>query len=284
MKTASKKMVLAQAGPEFEIVTITPARAAELLANNTHNRSVNQRSVDRLTATILAGEWQFNAQPIQVAKDGTLLDGQHRLLACVKANRSIQSLIVWNAQVSSQETMDMGKSRSVADILRLRGYKNQSVIAALGRRIALAEVYGFKAGITISFREISNGAILRAAESITDISRYTTQSKAVADLCKFNSGLTGYLMWWLDQVDRVDSEYFWDKLYTGDGLQNGEAIYALRQFALNRDVKNRGTYLHNIQTAGIVLKAWNKFRSGEPVARLNFRVGGASPEEMPDAI
>lgn len=284
MKTQTNRIRVASQTPEFEILTITPARAQEMLANNTHNRSINQRAVDRLTAAILAGEWQFNAQPIQVAKDGTLLDGQHRLLACVKANLPIEVLVIWNAQMSSQETMDMGKSRSVADILRLRGYKNQSVIAALGRRIALAEVYGFKAGIVISFREVSNGAILRAAESIVDISRYTTQAKAIADLCKFNSGLTGYLMWWLDQVDRVDSEFFWDKLYSGDGLQNGQAIYALRQFALNRDVKNRGTYLHNIQTAGIVLKAWNRFRTGEPVVRLNFRVGGANPEEIPDAI
>lgn len=284
MKTTVRKVNQAEVVPEFEIVTITPARAADLLANNNHNRSVNQRSVDRLAATILAGEWKFNAQPIQIAKDGTLLDGQHRLLACVKARQSIQSLIVWNAQMDSQETMDMGKSRNVADILRLRGYKNQSVTAALGRRVALAEAYGFKAGITISFREVSNGAILRAAEGIAELPRYINYAKTVADLCKFNSGLTGYLIWWLDQVDREDSDYFWDKLFTGDGLQAGDAIYALRQFALNRDVKNRGTYLHNIQTAGIVLKAWNRFRTGEPVARLNFRVGGAHPEEMPDAI
>lgn len=284
MKTTVQTAHTTDVVPEFEIVTITPGRAAELLANNNHNRSVNSRSVDRLTATITAGEWKFNAQPIQIAKDGTLLDGQHRLLACVKANRAIQSLIIWNAQMDSQETMDMGKSRNVADILRLRGYKNQTAVAALGRRVALAEAYGFKAGITISFREVSNGAILRAAERTSELSRYVNYAKTVADLCKFNSGLTGYLVWWLDQVDREDSDYFWDKLFTGDGLQTGQGIYALRQFALNRDVKNRGTYLHNIQTAGIVLKAWNRFRSGEPVARLNFRVGGSRPEEIPDAI
>lgn len=284
MKTTVRKIKANQVVPEFEILTITPTRAGELLANNNHNRSVNQRSVDRLTATILAGEWRFNAQPIQIAKDGTLLDGQHRLLACVKANKSIQSLIVWNAHMDSQETMDMGKSRTVADILRLRGYKNQTVVAALGRRVALAEAYGYKAGITISFREVSNGAILRSAEGIAELPRYINYAKTVADLCKFNSGLTGYLIWWLDQIDREDSDYFWDRLLTGDGLQVGQPIYALRQFALNRDVKNRGTYLHNIQTAGIVLKAWNRFRSGEPVARLNFRVGGANPEEIPDAL
>jgi hypothetical protein len=271
-------------GPEFEILTVTPTRASEMLANNPHNRSVNMRAVERLAATILADEWQFNAQPIQIAKDGTLLDGQHRLLACVKANKPIQVLVVWNAEPASQETMDMGKARTVADILRLRGYKNQNVVAALGRRIAIGEAFGLRYGIVNTFREVSPGAVLRAAEKVQDLSRYTIQAKAIADLCNFNSGVTGYLMWWLDSVDREDSEFFWNKLRSGDGLREGEPIYALRQFGLNRDALGRGTYSHNVQTAGAVLKAWNKFRQGEPVLRVNFRVGGSRPEELAEPV
>jgi hypothetical protein len=282
-KTMKVKMKTT-AGPEFEILTITPKKAGEMLANNTHNRSVNVRAVERLVATIVANEWQFNAQPIQVAQDGTLLDGQHRLLACVRANIPIEALVVWNAQVSSQETMDMGKSRSVADILRLRGYKNQSVVAALGRRIAVGQAFGLRYGITNTFREVSPGAVLRAAEKVQDLSRYTVYAKAIADLLNFNSGVTGYLMWWLDSIDRDDSEFFWDKLRTGDGLSEGEPIYALRQFGLTRDTFGRGTYSHNVQTAGVVLKAWNKFREGEPVMRLTFRVGGSRPEELPEPV
>lgn len=283
METTVKQVETNHTRPWFEIMVLTPNRASELLEKNTHNRSVNWRLVDRLRAAIEAGEWLFNAQPIQIATDGTILDGQHRLLACVKAGMPIQVLIVWQAQMETQETMDTGKSRSIADILRLRGYRNHDAVAALARRVAVAEAYGFKTGITTSSREVSNGSILRAAESITDLARYVHYAKSVAEMCKFNRGITGYLMWWLDKVDRLDSDFFWDKLFTGDGLQIGNPIYALRQFALNRDVKNRGTYAHNVQTAGVVLKAWNRFRCGEPVNRLNFRIGGANPEEIPDA-
>ena len=284
MKTQSKKLVVAQSGPEFEILDVMPDFARELIANNPHNRSVNNRLVDRLASSIDADEWLFNAQPIQVAKDGTLLDGQHRLLACIKANKPIRVLIVWNAEPASQETMDMGKSRTVADILRLRGYRHQNVIAALGRRIALTEAYGFSAALFAGNREVSPGAIVRTVETLEELPRYVNYAKGVAELLKFNSGLTGFLMWWLDQIDRDDSNYFWEKLRTGEGLHEGDAIYALRQFALNRDPKNRGTYAHNIQTAGIVVKAWNRYRMGEPTQRIGFRTGGANPEEMPKAV
>lgn len=284
MKTASKKIVVAKSGAEFEILDVTPDMAREMIANNSRNRSVNNRLVDRIASSIVAGEWQFNAQPIQVAKDGTLLDGQHRLLACIKAGKSIQVLVVWNAEPASQETMDMGKSRTVADILRLRGYRHQNVIAALGRRVALAEAYGFTSALFAGQREVSPGAILRTVEQLEDLPRYVNYAKSIAELLKFNSGLTGFLMWWLDQIDRVDSDYFWDKLRTGENLHEGDPIYALRQFALNRDPKNRGTYAHNIQTAGIVIKAWNRYRLGEPTQRIGFRTGGANPEEMPKAV
>lgn len=270
--------------PYFERRTITPEMAAKLLANNTHNRSVNERSVRRLALAIETDEYQFNGQPIQVAKDGTLLDGQHRLLACVKAKKSIDSLIVWNAKFSSQETIDMGKSRSVADILRLRGYKSSRSLAALARRIAIAERFGHKYGIVNSFREVSVGSVVAAAEALVEGSRYLYHAQHVAKLCRFNTGVVSYMMWWLDQIDFEDSIYFWDKLYTGEGLHEGDAIYALRQFALNRDVRNAGTYVHNIETSGLILKAWNKYRCGEPVQRIYFRSGGSRPEEFPQPI
>lgn len=271
-------------GFDFGRYWITPERAKTIVANNPRNRSVNQRHMDRLTATMVAGEYVYNGQPIQLTKDGVLLDGQHRLLACIAANVAIECLVIWDALPETQETMDMGKSRTVADVLRLRGHKNHNVIAALGRRIALAEVNGFRAAIISTKLEVSPGAVLRSAESIVDVTRYTSMSKSIATLCNFHSGVLAFLIWSIDQVDRTDSDYFWDKLRSGEGLVEGDPIYALRQFGLNRDKAGRGTYQHNVQTAGVVVKAWNKFREGEPVMRLNFRVGGSRPEELAEPV
>ena len=271
-------------GYHFGREWITPQKARKILEGNRHNRSVNQRHLSRLAASMTAGEWRYNGQPIQVTVDGTVLDGQHRLMACIAAGVAIECLVIWDALPETQETMDMGKARTVADVLRLRGHKNHNVLAALGRRIALSELGGFRAAITSTSLEVSAGAVLRAAEGIVDVARYTSTSKSIATLCNFHSGVLAFLMWSIDQVDRKDSDYFWDKLRSGEGLMEGNPIYALREFGLNRDRAGRGTYWHNLQTAGVVVKAWNKFRQGETVKRLSFRVGGSTPEEIVEPV
>lgn len=277
------RMTTKTGGYDFGREWITPDKANQILEGNRRNRSMNLRHLARLRVTMEAGEFVYNGQPIQITKDGDLLDGQHRLMACVLSGIPFESLVIWDALPAMQETMDMGKSRTVADVLRLRGHKNQHVLAALGRRIAVSEVAGFRGAIT-STLEVSSGAVLRAAENIVDIQRYINMSKSIAVLCNFHSGVLAYLIWSLDQVDRVDSEFFFDRLRSGEGLTDGDPIHALRQFGLNRDRAGRGTYHHNVQTAGVVIKAWNKYRQGEPVKRLNFRVGGSQPEEIPEPV
>lgn len=278
MRTITRPM------PKIERVLLDPDAAHDILAGNHNNRTYTRGLIRRLAATITAGEYLFNGQPIQVAADGTLLDGQHRLMACVLAQVPIDTLIIWNATLESQETMDLGKARTVADILRLRGHKNQSAIAALSRRIALAEAYGPTAALNALGREVSPGQVLRAAELLGDIPRYTSYAKSIADMLYFGSGLTAYLIWWLDSIDRTDSEYFWEKLRTGEGLHEGDAIYALRQFGLHRTNAHRGSYTHKVQSAGVILKAWNKFRAGDVVKVLSFKPGGSRAEAFPEPV
>ena len=51
------------------VVTITPAIAADYLANNNgRNRSLNNRRVEGLARDILAGRWEFNGDAIRMLR------------------------------------------------------------------------------------------------------------------------------------------------------------------------------------------------------------------------
>lgn len=271
-------------GYNFGRELITPEKAAKLLEKNSNNRSVNSRAVARLAAAMRAGEWRFNAQPIQLTLDGLLLDGQHRLMACLASGVSIECLVVWDALPETQETMDMGKARSVADVLRLRGHTNHNAVAAFGRRVALAKKYGVRAGAIHTSHEVSNGSVLEAVENVSNLQRYTVGARQVCHGLGFTAAQIGFLMWWFDSIDREDSEFFWSKVRTGEGLYEGNPIYALRRIGLNRETAGIGTNHHQYQTAGLVVKAWNKFRRGEEAHRLTFRAGGANPETFPEPV
>ncbi len=75
------------------VTVMTPQEAARLLACNGHNRNVSEVLVERYARDMRCGAWKQNGEPILVARDGTLLDGQHRLLAIQRAGRP-QTLLV----------------------------------------------------------------------------------------------------------------------------------------------------------------------------------------------
>jgi hypothetical protein len=283
------KMSTSLKGEEMKIdnvrisrLQITPAEALNILERNSHNRNLNVHRVERLAKSLRLGEWQFNAQPIQIAKDGTLLDGQHRLHACVMANESIDTLVVFNADPKAQETMDMGKARSVSDILKLRGYRYANELGALARYIAKYK----KSNITAAMRQTSDmtpGQVLKEVELLTDSERYLATASKISKKVKLLKSVIAFMMWLTDQIDREDSDFFWEKLLTGSGLPDAHPILVLRNMPFDvRDIR-RAEY-QRISHAGLIAKAWNKYRCGETVQQLRFTVGGSRPDKMPELV
>lgn len=113
------------------VVTITPKMAEEMLGKNVKNRNVSSRTVDAYARDMATGNWRFTGEAIKVSRGGNLLDGQHRLLACVKADVPFTTLIVYGLEEDAQDIMDTGRTRTVADALTIKGQ-------ALAHRVAAA--------------------------------------------------------------------------------------------------------------------------------------------------
>src|SRR5690348_15979222 len=64
---------------------VTPAVAEVLLSMNIGNRPLIKGWVDDLTERIRRGAWKLTGEPIIVAREGILNDGQHRLHAVVES-------------------------------------------------------------------------------------------------------------------------------------------------------------------------------------------------------
>ena len=75
-------------------ITVTPEAARQML-NNCHSeqRNVNQRRVDLYAREMASGNWHeppYTFDSIAVDENGKLVNGQHRLLAVVKANVTVR--------------------------------------------------------------------------------------------------------------------------------------------------------------------------------------------------
>ena len=114
--------------PNVSLVTITPELAEELLKYNIGNRHINQANINRIAADMLTGNYKLNGETIKFYDTGELADGQHRLLAAVKAGVPFQTYIIRGIKKETLPTIDCGKSRNVADTLNMIGCHVQAKI------------------------------------------------------------------------------------------------------------------------------------------------------------
>lgn len=104
---------------KHEKILVTPDVARDLLSRNVENRKIRQGWVKELARRITANEWRLTHQGIAVDSDGNLLDGQHRLLAVIKANVPAFMIVAkgFDAESPIDFPVDDGIRRSSADIL-----------------------------------------------------------------------------------------------------------------------------------------------------------------------
>lgn len=266
----------------FRIVTISPDMARAFLLRNTSNRKIGGRNLEKIKASLLRGEWELNGEAIKIANDGTILDGQHRLVACAETDVSFQTLIVEGVAQSTQHTMDSGKSRTFADVLTLNGHKNGTSLAAAIVGIVKSEKYSLKTAFT-------SGGIGGGAVTIGEVLERIAAEPTIADSATAAGRLTkiglqgrtaSVLHYVLTSIDADDASDFFSKLQTGEGLVSGSPILALRNLLMAN--RSSTSSLPQTHLAALAIKAWNKYRSGETVKLLKFTVGGANPESFPE--
>lgn len=115
------------AAPEW--IRITPNMASDWLKFNTHNRNMRLAWVDSLAKNYR----DFHPNPISISHDGTILDGQHRLMAIAKSGTPRWVLIAKDIPADMQNVIDTGKARTSADVLSLNGQKNAAATASAAR-------------------------------------------------------------------------------------------------------------------------------------------------------
>jgi hypothetical protein len=130
-------------GAQFRVVTITPELAKKILDEpsyqpavvNIRNRNINYRVVNRYVATMKAGQWQVNGEPIVFAACGARLNGEHRLRAIMEAGVPITTAVVTGINPAAFTTIDAGHSRSGANVLTISGHSDAKTLHAVAAAV-----------------------------------------------------------------------------------------------------------------------------------------------------
>jgi hypothetical protein len=276
---------------EFRTERIGPNQAEKYLERNTRNRKLSSGVVSKYADLMRKGEWHFDGSPIRFDVDGNVVDGQHRLWAIIESDTTQRFLVIEGLGRDTFATIDTGKSRSFADILSI-DHPNLPNLTATAAAVQM--IYRWEQGARGKALAPANKATGKAVPYRVLMDFFdANQEKLVAvtrqgiNLNKQVKGMAGsvyaLLVWVFEDISKDDSDFFFDRLKDGIGLNDGNAILALRNSIL-RFIKQSGDtrkILPHDSAIAFGIKAWNYFRSGDEVKLITYRPGGASPEAFP---
>lgn len=257
-----------KAGVFVETTTMTPGLAGELLRRNADNRDIKQTKAQHFVSDMIGGRWAFNGEPIIVAEDGSLNDGQHRLSALVEANITLPMVVVFGVTRESRMTIDQGSARGAGDYLSMDGQiyaKNAATAAKF--IIAFERSEGRNIGART---KITNGEIVarvRADPGIIASAQYAHKHlKSYRHLVSHTVMATCHYL--LSDIDARDAVEFLDQCGLGENIRRGDPAYAVRAaFVSEKRERN--------EAMEVIFHGWNKFRSGGDLKLI--RVNGSFP-------
>lgn len=271
-------------GQTFRI-EVTPSMAKDWLKTNQENRKQSPTNANHLTRQIQNGKWMFNGESIKFDEDGRLVDGQHRLIAVVTANKSIDTAVSFGISRSAFHTMDTGKNRSASDVLSAKNYKIPNVLAAVARQL-LALESGDKQLLnenTIRRSRFDNEDILNYIVNNPDITNIVTEAfntwqKMTLKIVSSSVFCTMYYLFYKRHT--ADARTFMESVALGTGLEQGSGVWALRhslEKMYNEREKRKYSHYHK---CSVFARCWNAFRKKEVIISPRFR----KVEEMPTII
>lgn len=262
-------------------MTITPQEAREWLdTKNSNNRPVSENAVSKYAQEMKDGRWRLNGQSIIFNKSGQLANGQHRLIACVRSNTPFETLVTWGVEDEAFDTIDDCNTRSLADVLHIKGEASSTLLAA-GVRFLWEYATG-----QVEHKDLRHGRIATKPllEATLDKHRNITSSVKFYAILKARPGglmipasMAIGLHYIFSLVDEKKADEFFSRMQSGLELTDDNPVYILRA-RLIAGQKEASTKLTRSAMFYYTVTSWNAYVSGTYMKRLVFNPDTPVPE------
>lgn len=264
------------------LVVINSDDARELLQSNTDNRKIKRAKVAEYKRAIERGDFWFNGDAIRISDKGVMLDGQHRLEALASTNGTITVLLVEGLPAEARDTIDVGATRTAANLLEFGGGETGRVanavnIAALGRAALILEDESMPSKLEVA------QFVHRNRDELESAYRHGAHTVESSPLKGGTTpyALAAYLIGKVEQDQTVIGEFF-ARLASGEGLYHGDPILTLRNRLISSPPDTSGGSRHRyLKNSALFIRAWNAWAAGK---ELNYLRAWGEGQRFPDPI
>ena len=251
-------------GQDAGIITITPEDAKDILdrAAGYNFRGLRAHHARQLAHEMTAGNWRVNGEAIKFDEQGVLIDGQHRLKACVLSGVPLVTWAIYG--VPRDVDMDMGVRRATHDLLKANGETDSRTLGS-----SLAALLMIESGMA----SIGKGSVSYSHQVLACLERHPGIREFVSRRDGFGifdrPTMFPALWYCFASADAHKAELFMVQLRDGVNVQQGSAVLMLRNLLLKMRLSSRKL---DQQTAlAVCVKAWNLYLQGRVVRSLSWK-------------
>ena len=280
-----------QAGdPRLYCKTFSPEEAMKLLemSEGTNFRRVhaglNDTTVCKIARDMKKGNYELNGQTVILRPDGTVLDGQKRMMACVVARVSFRTAVAQGVSDSEAGAVDEGNPRMFNQHLSYLNEDYSNSLASLVRgciNVKERRWHG-SGGSTV---KMSNHELLRYFESHK--SRLRDVVVLARKSCKHaQTGIVGPILFHGVPKTTRPSEHELAQHFV-EVLTNGgnktDPANCLRERIIAAKL-NPSKVMERVYARGLYVTVWNKLVKGEACRKLTYRATGPGKEDFPEIL
>ncbi len=254
---------------------ITPQVASAMLQGNDNNRRTAQTRLETYARDMRSKKWKVTGDPIKF-NGKRLLDGQHRLQACILANTAFTTAVARGISETAHAAIDVGYGRTLGHELRWQGEKDYALLAA---SLGLLYVYDED---TRGYDAPSRNELLQVLKKNPGLRRSIDMTKGTVSkapgLHRTSLVIVHYLIEREHNAELADR--YVAEVLAGTGYEEGDPTLMLRTYAANM-ARQRMNRPGGIDWLAIQVKAANSWLTGRPIKALSWRRVGPSKENFP---
>lgn len=254
---------------------ITPEIAKEYLKCNILNRGISQSHVSDLCEKMESGKFEFNGESIIFSNGNVLLDGQHRLLACVKTKIPFTSVVVRGVEQEAFHTIDIGRNRSAADVFAIARVPDANKVASIIQNyvrlnngsVSIFENRRRMEGLKVTRKDMLD-FYMKNKEIISNINLFSARCYAKVRLLKHSEigGIAVYLILGKKHPEDLVKSFF-RMLFFNEGVTN-KTINVLRDKLIN-NLASEKRMIPRFKYS-IIAKCWNAYLLGKELKVLSW--------------
>lgn len=264
------------------LVLITPEIAADLLERNVNNRKAKRRAIAQYARDMLAAQWNADASDIKIGRNGDLLDGQNRLMACIESGAPFPTLLRTGLDPDSRDHVDQGVRRTAGDtfgMMEIADPNNKATAINIRARYerTLSEFGGRQASSRTRRISMTHAELKEYWDSHPTVER---MARLASQMYTYGPGVPksvyiAAMSIFAESSEKLARE-FGEKFVSGETSGTGDPMLALTRYlarAKSPGELRQRSQNRNIQHLAAFVIAWNAWVQSESLDRIHVRDG-----------